>query len=184
MSAAPQRILILFAHPAFQRSRVHRQLVRAVRDVEGVTLHDLYEAYPDFDVDAKHEQRILVDHDVYVLEHPIHWYGAPALVKQWIDLVLEYGWAYGPGGDALAGKRLLHAVSAGGREDSYQRSGPNRFTLRELLAPIEMTFRLCGIEYLAPFAVHGTHELGDAEIAAAAAEYRKVITSLRDGGPR
>jgi glutathione-regulated potassium-efflux system ancillary protein KefG len=181
MTAEPRRVLVLFAHPAFHRSRVHRRLARAVRDVEGITFHDLYETYPDFDVDHKHEQRLLVDHDIYVLEHPIHWYGAPALVKQWIDLVLEYGWAYGPGGAALVGKRLLHAVSAGGREDSYQRGGPNHFTLRELLAPLEQTFRLCHIEYLEPFVVHGTHALGDAEIAAAAAEYRKVVTALRDG---
>jgi glutathione-regulated potassium-efflux system ancillary protein KefG len=175
-------VLVLFAHPAIQNSRVHRRFARAIRDLEGVTFHDLYEAYPDFDVDARHERRLLVDHDVYVLEHPIHWYGAPALVKQWIDLVLEYGWAYGPGGDALAGRRILHAVSAGGREDAYQRSGPNHFTLPELLAPIEQTFRLCNVDYLRPFVVYGTHALGEAEIDAAAAGYRKAISALRDGG--
>jgi glutathione-regulated potassium-efflux system ancillary protein KefG len=96
--------------------------------------------------------------------------------------VLEYGWAYGPGGDALAGRRILHAVSAGGREDAYQRSGPNHFTLPELLAPIEQTFRLCNVDYLRPFVVYGTHALGEAEIDAAAAGYRKAISALRDGG--
>ena len=46
------RVLVLFAHPAFQKSRIHRELVVAARRVDGVTFHDLYEAYPDFDVDV------------------------------------------------------------------------------------------------------------------------------------
>ena len=37
----PKRILLLFAHPAFHKSRINRHLVRAARDVPGVTVHDL-----------------------------------------------------------------------------------------------------------------------------------------------
>ena len=33
---------------------------------------------------------------------PIHWYSMPPLLKLWLDEVLAFGWAYGPGGDALA----------------------------------------------------------------------------------
>ena len=49
------RILLLFAHPALDASRVHRALLGAARAVPGVTVHDLYEAYPDFDVDVTTE---------------------------------------------------------------------------------------------------------------------------------
>jgi putative NADPH-quinone reductase len=38
------QVLILFAHPALEKSRVHRRLVRAAQSVPGVTFHDLYEA--------------------------------------------------------------------------------------------------------------------------------------------
>ncbi|HJP32673.1 MAG: NAD(P)H-dependent oxidoreductase [Candidatus Latescibacteria bacterium] len=41
-----RRILLLFAHPAYQRSRANRPLVEAVRDLSGVTFRDLYEEYP------------------------------------------------------------------------------------------------------------------------------------------
>jgi len=88
-------VLVLFAHPALEKSRVNRRLAAAVADLPGVTLHDLYEAYPDFDVDVKREQDLLVAHDVLVVQHPFYWYSTPALVKQWEDLVLEHGWAYG-----------------------------------------------------------------------------------------
>lgn len=175
-----RRILVLFAHPAYHRSRAQRWLVRAVSGLEGVTFHDLYEAYPDFDVDVKREQALLEAHDDVVLQHPFYWYSTPPLVKQWIDLVLEYGWAYGWNGTALAGKRVMSAITAGGPEESYARAAPNRFTVRELLAPIEQTVHLCKMRFLDPFIVHGTHAMDDAGFARAADAYRKRVEALRD----
>jgi len=175
------RVLILFAHPALHRSRVNRGLVRAVRDLEGVTFHDLYEIYPDFDVDAEHEQELLERHDLIVLQHPMYWYSTPALVKQWEDVVLEHGWAYGANGTALRGKKMLSVITAGGGATSYTREGLNCFTVAELLAPIAQTARLCGIEYLPPYVIHGTHSLGTDDVARMADEYRRVIVALRDG---
>ena len=175
------RVLILFAHPALERSRVNRPLAAAVRGLAGVTFHDLYEAYPDFDVDVRREQGLLTAHDLVVFQHPFYWYSTPALVKQWEDLVLEHGWAYGTGGTALRGKTWLSAVTTGGREAAYQHDGYNRFTIRELLAPLEQTARLCGMQFLPPFVVHGTHRLDQADIDRAAAEYRRAIEALRDG---
>jgi len=86
------------------------------------------------------------------------------LLKQWIDLVLEYGWAYGPGGTALQGKKLLQVVTSGGGRAAYQRDGFHGHTLREFLLPFEQTARLCKMEYLPPFVVHGTHRLGQEEL--------------------
>ena len=174
-----RKILVVLAHPAIHRSRVNRALRDAIPD--GVRVHDLYEAYPEFDVDVAREQALLVDHDVVVLQHPFYWYSTPALVKQWFDLVLEHGWAYGRGGVALAGKWMLSAVTAGGRESSYQPDGANRYTVRQLLAPLEQTANLCGMQWLPPFVVHGTHLLDDAGIRRSADDYRRVLTALRDG---
>jgi glutathione-regulated potassium-efflux system ancillary protein KefG len=174
------RVLVLFAHPAFERSRVHRRLVQAVADLPGVTFHDLYEAYPDFDVDVPAEQARLAAHDLVVLQHPFFWYSTPALLKQWQDLVLEHGWAYGTGGHALRGKRLLSAITTGGGEQAYGPESLNRFTVRQFLAPIEQTARLCGMDYLTPFVVQGTHRLAEDRIAQAALDYRRLLETLRD----
>jgi len=175
------RILILFAHPALQKSRVNRHLVRAVESLGGVTFRDLYECYPDLDIDVKREQGLLLEHDVIVLQHPFYWYSTPAVIKEWEDLVLEHGWAYGRDGTALRGKMLLNAITAGGTESAYQNDGYNRFTMRELLAPIAQTAYLCGMDYLPPFVVHGTHALSEAEILKHAEDYRRAISALRDG---
>ncbi|MDX1501997.1 MAG: NAD(P)H-dependent oxidoreductase [Thermoanaerobaculia bacterium] len=174
-------ILVLFAHPALEKSRVNRRLAAAVRGLDGVTFHDLYEEYPEYDVDVPREQRLLEKHDQVVLHHPFFWYSVPPLLKQWIDLVLEHGWAYGSEGTALAGKRVLSAISTGGGAEAYRHGGHNRFTMRELLAPVEQTFVLCGMEYLPPFVVHGAHGMTRGEIEQHARRYRRRIEALRDG---
>lgn len=178
------RVLVLFAHPALEKSRANRALVAVVPGLRarlpGLTFHDLYEAYPDFDVDVAHEQALLVAHDVVVLHHPFYWYSTPPLVKQWEDLVLEHGWAYGSEGRMLEGKRLLSVVTLGGGESAYQPEGYNRFTVRQLLAPIEQTAHLCRMRYLPPWLVHGTHRLSDAELALAVRGYATVLTRLHD----
>ncbi len=175
------RILILFAHPALERSRINLRLVEAVRGLEGTTFHDLYEAYPEYDVDVQREQRLLEEHEIIVLQHPFFWYSTPPLVKQWVDLVLEHGWAYGSQGTALAGKKVLSAITTGGREEAYRPDGHNRFTIRQLLAPLEQTFVLCGMEYLPPFVVHGAHGMTPDRIRHHARDYRRAIEALRDG---
>ena len=72
-------------------------------------------------------------------------------------------------------------MSAGGREAAYQRDGYKRFTVRELLAPVEATANLCHMHFLPPFVVHGTHRLTTPEIERHAADYRRTIEALRDG---
>jgi glutathione-regulated potassium-efflux system ancillary protein KefG len=176
----PVGILVLFAHPAFQRSRVNRVLVEVARRVAGVTFHDLYEAYPDFHIDTANEQELLLTHDMVVFHHPFLWYSTPAILKEWQDLVLEHGWAYGSQGTALRGKTLFSVITTGGREEAYRHEGHNRFTMRELLAPIEQTARLCGMEFLPPFVVHGTHRMTPEEIEAHGRDYARLLEAIRD----
>ena len=177
------RVLILFAHPLLERSRVHRSLLRELPDSPQVTLHDLYEAYPRLDIDVEREQELLVEHDVIVFQHPFYWYSTPPILKQWQDLVLEHGWAYGSEGKALVGKTFLSVISAGGGEQAYCSAGYNRFTVRELLAPLEQTAQLCGMRFLPPFIVFGTHQLDDAGITAEALRYRALLEALVAGEP-
>jgi glutathione-regulated potassium-efflux system ancillary protein KefG len=177
----PNQILILFAHPALEKSRVNRRLLRAVQGLDAVYIHDLYETYPDFQIDIKAEQDLLLAHDIIVFQHPFYWYSSPALLKEWQDLVLEHGFAYGQTGVALQGKKVLTAITTGGGEKAYCRAGYNRFTIRELLAPFEQTANLCGMEYLPPFVIHGTHSLSEPhEFEAHAEAYRQIIIALRD----
>jgi glutathione-regulated potassium-efflux system ancillary protein KefG len=118
---------------------------------------------------------------VIVFQHPFYWYSCPAILKEWQDLVLEHGWAYGVGGTRLRGKITLNAITTGGPADAYQHSGYNRFTVRELLAPWDQTAYLCGMRFLAPFAVHASLKvMTDADVAQHRVAYRRLIEALRD----
>ncbi|TXD93111.1 NAD(P)H dehydrogenase, partial [Ralstonia pseudosolanacearum] len=55
----PPRILVIYAHPAPRRSRANKPLARMLAGLHGVTLHDLYWHYPEFDIDARAEQQAL-----------------------------------------------------------------------------------------------------------------------------
>lgn len=175
------RILVLFAHPAYHKSRAQRALVEAADGLAGVTFHDLYETYPDYDVDVPAEQARLLGHDLYVLQHPFYWYSVPPLLKQWIDLVLEHGWAYGRDGRAIRGRGWLHAISTGGREASYRGEGFHRRTVADFLAPLEATARLCGCDWLPPFVLHGTHAATPDQLRARGLDWRRTLEALRDG---
>lgn len=144
-------------------------------------MNDLYEWYPKFHINVAREQALLLEHDVIIFQHPFYWYSSPAILKQWQDLVLEYGFAYGKSGTRLSGKLFLTAISTGGPISAYQRSGYNHFSVRELLAPFEQTARLCGMTYLPPFVVPGVLWMEDEnELTAYASSYRRALEALRD----
>lgn len=177
----PGDVLVLLAHPALQRSRVHRRLLQGLDGLDGVTVHDLYEAWPNHDIDPGYEQALLDAHRAVVWQFPMFWYSSPALLKDWQDLVLEFGWAYGPEGLHLRGKPLLVATSTGGRAEAYTPEGLNHYEVPELLRPMEVTAGLCGMRWLPPWVVHGAHRLDEPGLAVAAADYRETLTALRDG---
>ena len=174
-----KKILVLFSHPKFEKSRANTALVNHIKDIEGVTLHDLYERYPDFHIDVPAEQELLNAHDVIIWHHPLYWYSCPPLMKQWIDMVLEFGWAYGPEGNALQSKTCLHVITTGGSREVYCSEGTNSFTVNQFLRPFEQTANLCGMTYFPPFAVMGTHKLSDDELIAYVDQYGKLINMLQ-----
>lgn len=176
-----RRILVLFAHPSLERSEVNRPLAEATARVDGVTFVDLYAEYPALDIDVEREQARLVDHDVVVFMHPLYWYSTPAILKEWQDLVLEHGFAYGSGGTALQGKIFLNALTAGGPEAAYCAQGYNHFTIRELLQPLEQTALLCGMVYLPPFALFSARNAVEEDrVACHVADWLRVLDALRD----
>ena len=172
------KILYLFAHPLFEKSRVNKTLMRNVRHFKNITFRDLYEEYPEFNIDVVLEKELLLQHDLIVWHHPFYWYSCPPLLKQWIDMVLEVGWAYGPGGTALRGKKLIQIITTGGPMSAYNEKGYNRFTIREFLAPFEQTALLCNLEYTPPFVIHGTHRLSGEEIHQSAILFNRLLELL------
>lgn len=177
------KILIIFAHPRLENSRANRQLIKAIPQSKNITFHDLYEKYPQFDIDVNYEKELLMAHDIIIWQHPFYWYSAPAIVKQWIDLVLEFGWAYGPGGMALKDKFIFNTITTGGNRAAYCEQGYNQCTINQFLFPFRQTAELCHMIYLPPFVVHGTHRLSDHDLKNISLDFRKYLLQLENGVP-
>lgn len=177
-----RRILVLLAHPSLDRSEVNRPLAVATATIDGVTIVDLYAEYPGFDIDVDREQARLLEHDVIVFMHPLYWYSTPSILKEWQDLVLEHGFAYGSSGTALQGKIFFTAITAGGAESAYRAEGYNHFTIRELLHPLEQTASLCSMKYLPPYALFGARTaVEEGRLDTYVNNWVRVIEALRDG---
>ena len=120
LPAAARSILVLAAHPHLEHSRVTRQLMRSAAAARaggprrGARPVRALPRLPDRRggrAGARWPTAQLV-----VWLHPVHWYGMTPLLKLWVDEVLAFGWAYGPGGTALRGKDLWLVASTGGAE--------------------------------------------------------------------
>ncbi|MES3023757.1 MAG: NAD(P)H-dependent oxidoreductase [Pseudomonadota bacterium] len=155
------RILVLYAHPAPHQSQVNQRLAQAAARLPHVTVHDLYETYPDFAIDVAREQALVEQADMLVFLHPIYWYSMPSLLKEWVDAVLQPGWAYGKDGAALQGKRYWLVVTTGSAAEAYQPGAPHGRPFADFLAPFEQTAALCGMRWIAPHVLHAAHA-GDA----------------------
>jgi glutathione-regulated potassium-efflux system ancillary protein KefF len=102
------------------------------------------------------------------------------LLKLWLDEVLAYGWAYGPGGTALQGKDLWLVASTGGPEESYHPQGYNRYFFDAFLPPYEQTAALCGMRFLPPLVLHGAHRVGRDEVQAHADVFAQRLSTYPD----
>jgi glutathione-regulated potassium-efflux system ancillary protein KefG len=149
--------------------------------MDGVTLADLHAEYPRLDIDADREQQRAEAHDVLIFLHPFYWYSTPAILKEWQDIVLEHGWAFGHSGKALTGKIFFSALTAGNPEESYAKDGYNHFTVRQMLTPLEQTADYCGMVYLPPFAFfRAGHAEEDNRLNEHVAEWKWLLAALRD----
>ena len=148
---------------------------------EGDGYIDLYREYPTHHIDVRAEQQRLLEHDVIIFLFPLYWYSTPAILKDWQDMVLEYGFAYGHDGDKLKGKTFLCATTAGAGIHTYSRDGFNHFTIRQLLYPLEQTATLCCMKYLPPFVLFGSRTAPEENrVSAHVEQWQQLLTALSE----
>lgn len=175
---AENGILVIAAHPDEAASKVHSRLLSSIESqLPNVAVRRLYDLYPSFHIDVEAEQKALSQAKLVVWLHPIYWYNAPAILKEWIDRVLEHGWAYGKDGTALKGKKVLSAISSGGTHDTYQAGGFHGATLDQYLLPFKSTAELCNMSYEQPFWVQKARALSSAD---ADQEAQRLVTRLKE----
>lgn len=173
--------LILLFHPAYQRSRANRALSEAAASQVGVTVVDMQALYPDGVIDTDAEVARLIAAERIVLQFPVQWYSTPPLLKAWQDAVLTrmFYIAYETEGRLIEGKPLLIAATAGNVQEAYAPAGQNRFSLRELLRPLEATAHRCGLIWQEPFLIYAVHKADAEALEAAGAHYARRLAGMR-----
>ena len=177
------KVIVYYAHPGQRFSRVNAAMAKTALAVDGITFVDLYAEYPRHDIDVEREQKRLLDHDVILFQFPLYWYSTPSLIKEWQDLVLQHGFAYGHDGDKLAGKTLMLAITAGAPESAYTDQGYQHHSLRSFLTPLEQTAILCQMRFAPPYALFGALSADpEAEIADHTRGYADLLRAIRNDG--
>jgi putative NADPH-quinone reductase len=131
-------------------------------------------------IDILQEQHLLQQYDKIVFQFPFYWFNCPPLFKKWLDEVLTHGWAYGRDSEyKLKDKVIALAITAGIREEDYQSTGKYQYTLRQLTAPFEVTFKYVKALYKSLFAFYGAeYSPSSLEIEKSVSEYISFIDKL------
>ncbi|MCB0402841.1 MAG: NAD(P)H-dependent oxidoreductase [Flavobacteriales bacterium] len=137
----PKTLLIL-AHPNIKESIGNRIISEIlIRDPQ-VEIRHLDQLYPDFKIDIKAEQQAMLRADLIIFQYPLFWYSTPAVLKEWIDQVFEYGFAFGR--DAkLTGKKVVASFTMGSSDKDYPAE-----VIEKITFPFQGMAKYCNMEYL------------------------------------
>lgn len=154
------RILVICGHPNLEASVANKAVLNTLQEHYGnrIKIRPLDQLRTDGTFNIAAEQQALREADTVIFQFPVYWYATPAILKQWMDEVLLYGFAYGHTGDALRGKRLLVSVTAGGQEQPYKEVLPH--DLPTFFAPFEDTAAFTGMKWLDPVYSYGALPAG------------------------
>ncbi len=143
--------LMLVGHPDIEKNSIFNKIiVDSFQNIKEVRIKNIMKEYPDFKIDIKREQEILIEVENIVFQFPLYWYSMPAIMKEWIDRVFEYGFACGSKGDKLKGKNCILSITIGGPKSSYLDKDNSSFSMESLLSPLEKTINFCGMNFLNP----------------------------------
>lgn len=180
------KILLILGHPHLGESLANQTIIKDLQNSGlGIDMRHIAELYPDYNIDPKVEQEELLRADTVVFQYPFYWYSMPAILKQWFDMVFEYGFAYGSTGDKLQGKHFLASFTIGGPKESYCAEGYNTFEIQEFCKNLEQTANLAQMHYVNPVYSHGmiyipnVYNTRESVMANAHKHAKKLIEILR-----
>ncbi|TCP92175.1 glutathione-regulated potassium-efflux system ancillary protein KefF [Cricetibacter osteomyelitidis] len=157
------KTLLVVSHPNFAQSRVIKALAEAAGSLQDVEIRNIDVLYgKDFtaiDVEAEKAAHERADRIVYLF--PIHWFNLTPMLKAYMNSVWQYGWAFGEGGFAFAGKELQIIAAAGAADSTYQHDGLVRYTGAEVLAPLEASAYYTSFTYNQPLFFTSSNAVSD-----------------------
>ena len=149
------KTIVYIAHPDLATSSSQQFLLSSGTHITDATFVDLQAEFDQtghFDFEG--EQNRLLEYDRVVFQFHLYWYQAPAIMKVWLDAVLEDRQSNATFARKMAQKELGIVVVAGVKAEHYQAGGREKRTLSELLSSYEVVANYFGMTYLPIFSVH------------------------------
>ncbi len=171
-----KKVLILLAHPNFnEESKMNKTLLNKAKELENITVENLYEKYPDGKIDVEAEQKLILENDVVIFQFPLYWFSSPALLRQWQDDVLTYNFAFGEDYQ-LEGKTLAVATTMAGAEQTYIDTG---ILVDDYLKPMEGIAQYVKMDYAGAFKSYNSYVITDEELESDALKYKEFLSNLQ-----
>lgn len=137
-------VLVINGHPDLKKSFANAEILKHFSQR---TPWQIVHA-KDFAGDINAEQQRLLNADLVIVQFPLYWSAFPSVLKEWIDQVFTYGFAFGPDGSQLKGKKLLFSITAGATAESYTPTGFNFMPLEEYQRAFEHAFKAAEMDIL------------------------------------
>lgn len=169
------KTLVVVGHPELADSASQTFFRAAANSLTGVVWHPLGVVF-----DRTTERQALWAADRVILQFPLYWYSAPAILKRWLDLVWDTD-LLGPAGDRLADKQLGLVVTTGRALREFQPGESQEYTLPELLRPFQALARAAQMAYLPPFTIGQFAHLADRQRQVLLINYQQYLTAARPG---
>jgi len=167
-----KKILVNVVHPNLENdSRANKKFVEFVQNEQNITINNLYKKYPDFKIDIKKEQDLLLENDVIIFQFPMYRFSSPALLKEYLDLVLEEDFSYGTN-YKLKDKILTICTTLGLEEKNFE-----GISIEDVFKPFELTAKLMKINYKVPFWTY-VGVISDEDLEKRAKEYIDFLQKL------
>ena len=88
------KTLMILAHSNIQNSLANKIIAEQISQLADTEVRNLGQLYPDFQIDIAAEQQALLQADLIIFQYPFHWYSVPGILKEWMDRVFLFGFAF------------------------------------------------------------------------------------------
>ncbi|MCB0410466.1 MAG: NAD(P)H-dependent oxidoreductase, partial [Flavobacteriales bacterium] len=91
-----------------------------------------------------------------IFQYPLFWYNVPAIMKEWIDNVFTYGFAFGKGNYQLENKKVIASFTTGTSINDYPKD-----VIDKISFPIRGLADYCKMEYITQVVSHEINAYSD-----------------------
>lgn len=133
-----------------------------------------------FAPDVAREQARVADADLIIMQFPLWWGGAPAIVKGWGERVFAYGFGYADGlrfdTGVFRGRRAMVSMTSGGTLARFGAGAPYGELEQQVLWQVQhLGLEYMGYELEPPFVAYGAPRTDDAGRATYLDELEKRV---------